>query len=272
MNQSFDAGRFCKYFTYQVRTGWKKYFTYIGAILLGLLFIMLLTGLFSDDYANTDHAYRYYSFGLDPMWGMEMGWFWFAIFAVCIYAATLTFGDLSDKSGRIFSLMMPASQLEKYLTRWIILGPVTLLVIVGGCELVDAIRCLVLSIRFPDSENIHLLGTRLFDFTDVEWKVGIAFFLIAQSFGVLGSSVWPKNALVKTVFALAIISFLNSLWCGLLTKIFYEEDMYYAVGTIFDRELVDPENIFLGFSIVVAVVNYVVAYFRCREIEIVQRW
>lgn len=272
MQQIFDAGRFGKYFAYQVRTGWKKYFTFIGAIILVLLFVMLLTGLFGGDYDNTDHAYRYYSFGLDPMWGMETGWFWFAIFAVCIYAASLTFGDLSDKSGRIFSLMMPASQLEKYLTRWIILGPFTLLVIVGGCELVDVIRCLVLSIRFPGSENIHLLGARLFDFTDVEWKIAIAFFLFAQSFGLLGSSIWPKNALVKTLFALAIIAFLNSLWCGLLTKIFYEENMYYAVGTIFDKELIHPENLFLGVTIVMAVVNYVVAYFRYREIEIVQRW
>lgn len=272
MQQIFDAGRFGKYFVYQMRTGWKKYFTYIGAILLALLFVMLLYGLFGDDYTDTEYNQRCYSFGLDPIWGMEMGWFWFAIFVVCFLAASHTFGDLSDKNGRIFSLMVPASQLEKYITRWIILGPFTLLVIVAGCELVDVIRCFVLSIRYPDCEYIHLLGARLFDFTGEEWKIGIASYLSLQSVCVLGSSIWPKNSLVKTLFALAIIGFLNSLWCGLLVKIFYEEGMFYAVGTIFDRELVHPENLFLGGAIVVALVNYVVAYFRYREIEIVQRW
>ena len=271
-NQLFDSGRFGKYFAYQVRTGWKKYFAYVGSVILLLLLIMLVIGVFNEDYSDTEFNQRYYSFGLDPMWGMEIGWFWFAIFAVCICAASFTFGDLSDKNGRIFSLMMPASQLEKYITRWIILGPFTLLVIVAGCELVDVIRCFVLSIRYPGSEYIHILGARLFDFTGVEWKISIASYLFFQSVCVLGSSIWPKNALVKTLFSLAIIALLNSLWCGLLIKIFYEEGMYYAVGTIFDKELVHPENLFLGVSIAMAVVNYVVAYFRYREIEIVQRW
>ncbi len=271
-NQLFDSRRFGKYFTYEVKAGWKKYFTMVGSALLVLLLIMLLYGLFSTDYSDNEYNQRFYSFGLDPMWGMEIGWFWFAIFAVCICAASFTFGDLSNKNGRIFSLMVPASQLEKYLTRWIILGPVTLIVIMAGCELVDAIRCLVLSIRYPDSEFIHLLGARLFDFTDEEWKIAIAGFLMLQSVNVLGSSIWPKNALVKTLFAMTVISILASMWGGLLIKIFYEEDMWYGIGTIFDRELVHPENIFLGFSIAMAVVSYVVAYFRYREIEIVQRW
>ncbi|MDE6653122.1 MAG: hypothetical protein K2K37_01880 [Muribaculaceae bacterium] len=272
MENLFDSRRFGKYFTYQVRTGWKKYFTYIGSVLLVLLFVMLLNVLFGGDYEDTEYSMRYNSYGLDPMWGMEMGWFWFAIFAVCIFAGSYTFGGLADKNGRIFSLMMPASQLEKYLTRWIILGPFTLMVIVAGSELVDVIRYAVVSIRYPDTPNLHLLGGQLFDFTLTEWKILIASLLGMQSLALLGSSIWPKNAFVKTLFAIAIIAFVNSLWCGFLVKIFYEEGMYYGEGTIFDKKLIVPENIFLGAAIVIALVNYVVAYFRYREIEIVQRW
>ncbi len=271
MNYEFNIARFGKYFTYQVKTGWRKYSTYVvGAILL-IGFIIVLLSINTHDYESS-YLQRMYSYGYDPMWGTEMGWFWFAIFAVSTIAASFTFGDLADKNGRIFSLMVPASQLEKYLTRWIILGPVTWVAIIVGLELVDVLRYLIVSFRFPESKIIHFLGWQLFDFTGSEWKGIIAGFIFLQSMGVLGSSIWPKNALVKTMFAWAIISFLATMFGMFLFSILDEPGMVYGRDTFLDRNNFNEENFILWCSIVVAVVNYVVAYFRYREIEIVQRW
>lgn len=273
MKDFFDSRRFGKYFAYEIRSGWRQYITYLGAVLIILAFIMIFAGLTDrGNYEGVDNYLRSNSFGYDPMWGMEMGWFWFSIFAVCVIAASRTFSDLSGKEGRIFSLMLPASQFEKYLTRWLILGPVTLVLFICGCELVDLLRCLVLSIAYPDSGNIHALGGQLFDFNSTEWKSLISAILLLQSVNVLGSSIWPKNAVVKTLFAIAVIVLLNAMFGGFLVRLMYDEGMYYVDGTIFDKSEMDIADTMLCLSIIMAVVNYVVAYFRIREIEIVQRW
>ena len=273
MKDLFDSRRFGKYFAYEIRSGWRQYTTYIGAVLIMLAFIMIFIGFTNGAYYEGGYHYsRSNSYGYDPMWGVEMGWFWFSIFAVCIIAASRTFSDLSGKDGRIFSLMLPASQFEKYLTRWLILGPVTLVLFICGCELVDLQRCLVLSIAYPDSGNIHALGAQLFDFTSTEWKSLIAAILFLQSVNVLGSSIWPKNAVVKTLFAIAVIVLLNAMFGGFLVRLMYEEGMYYADGTIFDKSEMDIADTMLCLSVIMSLVNYVVAYFRIREIEIVQRW
>lgn len=276
MNSLFDCRRFGKYFAYKARTGWKKYSAYLGAILLALLFILVIAGITIYDY-NYNHIIdtNGYSSSLsdDPMWSMETGWFWFAIFLATALTASYTFGDLADKNGRIFYLMIPASQLEKYLTNWLILCPITLVLLIAGLEVVDAIRCLVMSMVYPDSKNIHLLGMHLFDFNVYEWKWLIAGLLFLQSVNVLGSSIWPRNALVKTFLAVAVIVILNSLLGSMLAFMFLDTDNYvYGVDTIFDKTSFDLENSILCLSVVMAVVNYVVAYFRYREIEIVQRW
>lgn len=276
MNPLFDSRRFGKYFAYQARTGWKKYATYLGALLLAILFILVVAGItiYENYYDGTINTYGYSSsLSDDPMWSMEMGWFWFAIFLATAISASFTFGELASKNGRIFSLMVPASQLEKYLTNWLILCPVTLVLLLVGLEAVDAIRCLVLSMVYPDSNDIHFLGMNLFDFDTVGCKILIACLLFTQSINVLGSSIWPKNALVKTFIAVAVIVIINSMLGSLLAFMTLENDKYfYGEGTVFDKSDFSLENYILCMSVVMAVVNYVVAYFRYREIEIVQRW
>ena len=106
-------------------------------------------------------------------------------------------------------------------------------------------------------DKIGFLGTNLGSF--------LSDFLCVQSFFLLGSVVWLKNALVKTLGAMFLI-WLSYMFVTIgYATLIVDEANHYEKN--FDLEMVSTV---LGMGI--TLFNYLLTYMRFREAEIINRW
>jgi hypothetical protein len=93
------------------------------------------------------------------------------------------------------------------------------------------------------------------------------FFL--QSFFLLGSTVWPKNALIKT-FAAGVCIFVSYILIAVLCLKAILPNNFFMTEPYIDREASGGWLIFITSFF--ALFNWVLAYFRFKESEIINRW
>lgn len=93
----------------------------------------------------------------------------------------------------------------------------------------------------------------------------------SQAAYVLGSTIWPKNSFIKTLGAMAVVQFIYGF-----AAVYVSSTLFH--GRTVDVPVVDFQaiaDIFINTvtiaSIVSALFCYIVAYFRMREDEIIQR-
>ena len=90
-----------------------------------------------------------------------------------------------------------------------------------------------------------------------------------QSLFVLGSSIWPKNSFLKTFASGTIIGMVYFAVGALVSKVLLESGRYYSGGVLESKETTLWIVIVAG--IFFALVNWVLAYFRFKESEIINR-
>ncbi|KAB4204560.1 hypothetical protein GAQ04_14465, partial [Bacteroides uniformis] len=93
------------------------------------------------------------------------------------------------------------------------------------------------------------------------------FFL--QSFFLLGSTVWPKNALIKT-FAAGVCIFVSYILIAVLCLETILPNNFFMTEPYINREASSDWLIFITSFF--ALFNWVLAYFRFKESEIINRW
>lgn len=208
-------------------------------------------------------------FEKDPLWDFSFGLFLWALLGFGCLSASFTMEKMKSKTSRLSMLMIPATPFEKYFSRWMFSTVIFFVVFLIVFELVDYTRVLVYSQVYPELESISAFP--LFsaeEFTLTVAKVIIAFCFFAQSCFVLGSTIWPKNAFLKTFVAGAIIAIVYSLLAAWMGDLFYDEktrsiardlgrDTKFAYGSI----------ILYAFTLF----NWVFGYFRFKESEIINR-
>lgn len=193
-------------------------------------------------------------------------------FFVSAFSASFLFENMTSKTKRLSTLMLPASNAEKFIARFTIfvLGFFVLYFI--SCAIAEFSRFIVLQSIYPDSPKVHLITPAAIiadlgiEFTkDWRWAftIFIGAFLFNQSLFGLGSAVWPKNSFIKTFGAIWAIS----LTFQLLTSIFIQ---------LLDFSNANPNDDLLlslltGFLYIGTIFNWVLAYYRFKESEIIQR-
>lgn len=271
MNQTFDTDRFGRYFAYLAKVGSRKYFSYMAAVfgvILVVEVLMVMSGAFDYGY-NSD---SWYSSAADPMWGTEFAFFALAFFVVIVLAGSMMFTDMGDKSMRISALMVPASQLEKFLARLIVVLPITIVLCFIGFEIVDLLRCVIAKIHYPESDRIHPIGLAPDYFEYDSTQVYFGMLLGLQSIYVLGSIIWPKMSWLKTFAALFVLSSIYSLVSFMGSMVLLTDNLHYSLDKFIWISQLGLSNLFLAGCCALAVVNYVITYKRLTEIELVQRW
>ena len=248
----------------------KKYLMWTGIMLGGLAAIACLIGVsvfhkYDPNYWET----RYYSSGNeDPMADAMLLTFWFGmIICGCVCASTI-FSQLGSKGGTISNLMLPTTQFNKFLSRWLICVPGFIITYIICFEIVDLGRCAVLMQMCESHEYIHPAGFDLLrDMPAVAAWVLVSSALLGQSFYILGSAIWPKRSFLYTSLSLFILQ----LAVSVVTSIYFS---IISMQEYFDSNLNDTALgwTFAGLALLGALINYTVAYFRYKEIEIVPRW
>lgn len=215
----------------------------------------------------------------DPVWQDELACAVIGLLLFGAVSASLMMEHMTAKTNRTATLMTPATSLEKYLVRWLIFVVGFAVIYLIAFHLADLIRYVVYHLARPEVKQIAPISlSRLVDsetyhrglFDNMyELRLGIAFYAAFQSFFVLGSVVWPKNAVIKSAAALTLLV-LVYVFVGWFTSESLLSPVLYESPDWLTEKL--SVNIFTALLVVVALFNWTLAYFRFKESEIIERW
>lgn len=217
----------------------------------------------------------------DPAWTFVLIIFLWAIIIMGLLSASFIMERMKSKTNRIAMLMTPATMFEKFFSRWLVFTFGFLIVFLIAFKLADWTRVLVYMVSYPELKDIiaatplsHLLGNSNEYWTAFQtcegFILGVSVYFFAQSIFILGSAIWPKNAFVKTFSAIVVIGIVYVLVGATLTKIVYETRGIHGVNHSISDEMM--MNLSIVFFFVLSIFNWVVAYFRFKESEIINRW
>lgn len=257
----FSFSRFVDVCRKDMAENWKNYALRI-AMMYGVLAIVLVWNgyyVYKNGWQDINLGPFVFMFGL---WGFGL------------LSASFTMEKLKSKTGRLSALMLPATPFEKYFSRWFIFTVLFLVVFLFVFRMADCTKALIYSAIYPENTSVGVISlARLFqgevyNRNNPEFlSMIIAAYFFFQSCFVLGSSIWPKNSFIKTMAAGVVIFgfyFLSVAW---VVK-------YVVSGGFSNAPHISNEtaiNIFCAVAIAFALLNWVIAYFRFKESEIINR-
>lgn len=211
----------------------------------------------------------------ENVWQFMLVFFMYCLWGFGCMSASFTMEKMKSKTSRLSALMTPATSFEKYFSSWVFSTVVFLVVFLLAFWLADYTRVLVYSLIYPDLKGIaplpfsHFVGynTEYYTLfrTANEFTAVITLYFFSQSCFVLGSSICPKNAFLKTFVSLAIIAAV------------YAFILYWTMEMLRGELASEPmtrEEVFTLISIACSVFtlfNWTLAYFRFKESEIINR-
>ena len=229
----------------------------------------------------SDSCYKHYMEALkigivrneiDPAIDGLMPLFVFGLFIGCALSASFIMEPMSSKTGRIYALMLPATSFEKYFVRWFIYTIGYLVVYYLLFLLVDVMRVCVFSVVYPEIDIITFINpyaeiVALRD--EVPLGFVVSLYLLLQSIFVLGSSLWPKYAFLKTFTAYTILGMaFSAFFAGLM-------NLFDRPGNSYIMPVLSEDTLFLIATCGVMMVTlffWWLAYKRFKEMEVVNRW
>ena len=216
----------------------------------------------------------------------------FLFFGFGIFYASTLMDSMREKTKRIAYLTMPASNFEKFLSRWLIVTIGFIIAFFIALWLADAIRVSFLSYKFPESDirfldfnmlinpeaevysSIHIFPNKHY------FRLCIGFYVLLQSLFILGATFWEKFSFIKTFSAATVIVLSFLLLNYWIIKIVHHDINGFgnAMDALFSNLKIQEKisentalliiTCFLSFC---ALFNWIIAYFRFRESEIIKR-
>ena len=239
------------------------------ALMYGVMVVVLLWGGYLE--------YRYKDTLVDDnnLWRLSLVLFMWCLWGFGCLSASFTMEKMKTKTSRLSVLMTPATPFEKYFSRWLIFTFVFLVVFLIAFRLADYTRVLVYTLTYPNLEEIaalslsHFVGDNTGYYTLCrtanEFVTVIALYFFTQSCFVLGSSIWPRSAFLKTFVAGALIVTVYVLLVVSMFELFEKGNF---------PSWLTNELVFTLLSIaclVFTLFNWALAYFRFKESEIINR-
>ncbi|MDH8701731.1 magnesium-transporting ATPase (P-type) [Dysgonomonadaceae bacterium PH5-43] len=284
MNNFFDIKRFGLVLSKDLQENAKNYLmTFLT--LFGMLTLILT--LMSWSYYQT-LSYVPYEPTLHNNWLLGVASFFFLVFGV--YYASTTMNVTNNKTKCISYLSFPASNFEKFFSRWLIVTVGFIIAFFVALFLADIVRMFICSMRYPDVD-IKMISLKTLVNPSNEWKgtehytfpqiqffiLSLCWYFSSQAVFLLGSTFWNKNSFIKTFATMFVIAQLFGLTATITASLaFGSVDKYVnAMETI--RPMFDVfDNFETWFMIIPSIINilfcWVLAYFRFTESEIVKRW
>lgn len=254
----------------------------MAAIIIGFILFMTLMNI------GTYGSQPYYhvtpdKFEFDPLWNSVLiPMYVMSIFGFSALSASLSMEWMSTPNRRLNTLMIPATQLEKYIARWIIYVFGFFIVFNIVFLFADYLRVITTPViaRINDIECVSKPKTLLswvdyafshepiFKDRGVIWML-ISMLLAFQSLFVLGSSIWPRNSFIKSA-AISTVLILVFIFTGvyIAENVFDYSRYNYPRADYFGEHFGIMAAIFMGITLF----NWTLAYFRFKESEIIQRW
>jgi len=217
-----------------------------------------------------------------------------AFYSLGLVAASMLMKPMNSKAKRISYLVLPSSNFEKYLSRWLIVtvGFAALFfagVIVSDCLRVSIASSLYPKLEFPliDWGKMCYRGEGMrhdYIFSDTDSSLQqlhyvLLSFLFVHSLFTLGSAFRTKNSFPKTFITIAIIALLYISVCSLAIWACYPafDNFGFVLEAVVEKikewGLTNDRVICCSFCVgyLFTFVNWTLAFFRFRESEITER-
>lgn len=292
MNDIFSSTRFLNYVKLHIGENRKKLLQWILAIAGLMIFVAVIYPLIKGTYSFPEP-------GEDPMWLKEMSMFWAFLFFLVTSTAASSFIAYDSKLKRITALSFPVSTFEKFLTYLLIYGVGTYVIYFIAMICADYLRVCTAPIYAAPGCTIEPMPLKYFfsfgegltyvveDGSEVINKNKLVACMAAfsglitlQAFFFLMASIWPKATFRKGFLSLIGISI------GFNTILFLSFNLalkiYGNIWVFRFRDMfrhLDQYITFEGFlttgyiiSIVLSIGMYVLAYYRFKEMESIERW
>lgn len=204
---------------------------------------------------------------------VEIGFLTFA-FYMCgmIVAASPAFKTMWDSKSSIVTLMTPASQMEKFLVRWIVSVPCYVVWGLLSAFFADVLKKFF--VVYVMGGEIDMIKWRCFLFggegVDMDSNPTVFYstlllFIFIQSFYLLGSIVWRKKNFIKTTYVLVVLFVVYGVAWNIMINTPSPE---HFIRKTFALEFM-PMQLFMVLG---TIINYVLTYKRFREADIIHRW
>jgi len=280
MNNTFNIKRFGFVFRKDMIENLKRYLL-LFLTLLGIMAIAVTFNswvFYSNNYSADIHLYANYD-------SLIMQSFMFL--AAGVWFASTFSTPMNSKLKRISFLTFPASNLEKFLTRWIVITIGFIIAFFTAMWIADALRVTICSYVYPEIDIKYLDLSKLVypgkDYSLRGYMVPKSVFILLlclyfllQSIFLLGSTFWEKLSFIKTFTACTVICTAIFYICRLTIILFYGNlDVFGNMMRSFEwLDTMTEEKVSLIAASIMAVFTvtfWVVSYFRLKESEIINR-
>lgn len=275
-NQCFSFPRFMQLLKSDLRINKSKYIRTLIAILGCFFTIALLISIFAIDELS-GNIERFvgtvnYEDIIDSTVKSYVVSYQFTSLLIISVGLTvlgsMTFVSMNSKSGRISTLMLPASMPEKFILRFLVYFVGGTIILIAGYYIGSLIMYCAFASKYSESDDLLVYFINASYWKEVG-KLSLPL-LFGNALYALGSSIWPKASWVKTwvvtvIFQVVIMFFIAFGLFNFSTLIYrwlknfedYESFMkcaYYGVFTL------------------LIVVCWALAWWRFRTTQIVQKF
>lgn len=270
-NQTFSLNRMMRLTAKNLREEWRS-LALMSCALLGILFLigflatlsLMLGPKLPEDFEVS-------------VLMIEIGWYTPIFVIAGFLMASTAFKQLSTPAQALGVLTTPASQLEKFLYRWLIAVPICIAAFFIFFEVTELLRALYTYLIYGVRINPFLLWNYIG--SDLSWRgfwMILIGYLFGQSFYLLGSLLWTKWAFLKTFLALFAIQTVYS-WAviGIVSAFDIQHNHHYTGPRFEWLTEGDGSHAFIVASLIFGLLtlfNYWLSYRRFREAEIINRW
>lgn len=268
----FSLPRFMNLCRKEMVENWKSNVLRIVLLYGVMAIVMIWYGYFEYNRFNVDSK-------ADPMAVFLLVSFVWLLWGFGCLSASFTMGKMKSKTSRLSMLMTPATPFEKFFSSWLVFTIGYLVVFLITYKMADYTRVVVYSFAYPEMKSIvpvdlgHLVGKG--DYytlcrTYLDFLTLIAGYFFFQSCFVLGSAVWPKNSFLKTFAAGTIITIVYLSVAKILGHFLFLNNV---ASSLISNSLSEEAFLTLLFFVCVfmALLNWVLAYLRFKESEIINR-
>lgn len=273
--------RFGAYFRYYVASNSKGLLLSAGIIFVAAFAIQLLMFYSNARYFYGDAAAVVTTPSTDVMWQSRCEMYSILFMLIMIIAGSKMFGEISQRSDRLRTLEIPASQFEKFLTWLIIYLPLTCLVTWLCFWIADILLICWGHIFTPFGGKMKLLSltqiiaTKADGISTPQATLNLvsyySFAIIFNSLYVVGSILFHRLAFLKTSIALFLLGTLMAIAVFIGISVFQPHGIYDSVFDLPNSQYSSSFIVGLGAAVVYFLI-YLYCYARLRQEEVITRW
>lgn len=240
-NNTFSFTRFGLLFRKDIVENKNLYL--LGALVIFGILVILITIL------GLDHADNYVPNGANRHISIDFfNFFFFFMVAFSLIFASVVFSRMNNKAKRIAEIVLPASALEKFIVKWLIVVVFYTVAYIIVFFSANYVSYLIVKLFYP---QVPMIGLSINN--DLSTVVA---YLLLQSFYIWGGVVMPKLSFVKTSVLLFICMLVYYIYYCLLGLVVGELFYLRQAGTICDERIIYSA---------ITVMLWILAYFRYKE-------